>query len=331
MKKVRFPIVWILLLAAICALTAALAKNIKWVRQEFPMDGSNVSQLDSAQIAGKIAKTQKLKNSEALYVNADNFELRLTKNFDFENRGTIRFFYYDKWDVYSAQLRIHPDSGKFFVTERGEWAEQQSVYQLTDYLDALKFLPQAEIGARYPDAQGYLVMLTEGGTPEDFEDVLTYGKDGAGEIDGWQIHLLLIPRYEKAETDAEDTEDAAAGTQWLHLFYENAAAKKRENKRRYVRQHFCRTVFLQIWRLPCGACADMIEERKRVCRARRTEGGAYEADPLCGHPPGFSDADAYDGAAGIGAKYGNAAELCPADGVCAGARGARGSDCGRPV
>lgn len=122
MKKVRFPIVWILLLAAICALTAALAKNIKWVRQEFPMDGSNVSQLDSAQIAGKIAKTQKLKNSEALYVNADNFELRLTKNFDFENRGTIRFFYYDKWDVYSAQLRIHPDSGKFFVTERGEWA-----------------------------------------------------------------------------------------------------------------------------------------------------------------------------------------------------------------
>lgn len=67
-------------------------------------------------------------------------------------------------------------------------------------------------------------MLTEGGTPEDFEDVLTYGKDGAGEIDGWQIHLLLIPRYEKAETDAEDTEDAAAGTQWLHLFYENAAA-----------------------------------------------------------------------------------------------------------
>ena len=118
MKKIKFPIVWILLLAAICALTAALAKNIKWVRQEFPMDGSNVSQLDSAQIAGKIAKTQKLKNSEALYVNADNFELRLTKEFDFENGGTIRFFYYNKWGVYSAQLRIFSDSGKFFVTER---------------------------------------------------------------------------------------------------------------------------------------------------------------------------------------------------------------------
>ena len=188
------------------------------------MDGSNVSQLDSAQIAGKIVKTQKLKNSEALYVNADNFELRLTKDFDFENGSTIRFFYYDKWDVYSAQLRIFSDSGKFFVTKRGEWAEQQSVYQLTDYLDALKYLPQAEIGARYPDAQGYLVMLTEEGTPEDFEDVLTYRAGGAGEIDGWQIHLLLIPRYEKAETDAEGTEDAVAGTQRLHLFYENAAA-----------------------------------------------------------------------------------------------------------
>ena len=224
MKKIKFPIVWILLLAAICALTAALAKNIKWVRQEFPMDGNNVSQLDSAQIAGKIAKTQKLKNSEALYANADNFELRLTKDFDFENGGTIRFFYYDKWDVYSAQLRIFSDSGKFFVTERGKWAEQQSIYQLTDYLDALKYLPQAQIQTLYPDAQGYLVMLTEEGTPEDFEDVLTYRAGGAGEIDGWQIHLLLIPRYEKAETDAESTEDAAAGARRLHLFYENAAA-----------------------------------------------------------------------------------------------------------
>ena len=219
MKKVRFPIVWILLLAAICALTAALAKNIKWVRQEFPMDGSNVSQLDSAQIAGKIAKTQKLKNSEALYVNADNFELRLTKDFDFENGGTIRFFYYDKWDVYSAQLRIHPDSGKFFVTERGEWAEQQSVYQLTDYLDALKYLPQAEIRARFPDAEGFYVSLTEEGTPEDYEDALTYRANGAGEISGWQIHLALTPRQEHLQMGEEAASAQEAKT--LHLFYEN--------------------------------------------------------------------------------------------------------------
>lgn len=219
MKKVRFPIVWILLLAAICALTAALAKNIKWVRQEFPMDGSNVSQLDSAQIAGKIAKTQKLKNSEALYVNADNFELRLTKNFDFENRGTIRFFYYDKWDVYSAQLRIFSDSGKFFVTERGEWAEQQSVYQLTDYLDALKYLPQAEIRARFPDAEGFYVSLTEEGAPEDYEDTLTYRANGAGEISGWQIHLALTPRQEHLQMGEEAASAQEAKT--LHLFYEN--------------------------------------------------------------------------------------------------------------
>ena len=219
MKKIKFPIVWILLLAAICALTAALAKNIKWVRQEFPMDGSNVSQLDSAQIAGKILKTQKLKNSEALYVNADNFELRLTKDFDFENGGTIRFFYYDKWDVYSAQLRIFSDSGKFFVTERGEWAEQQSVYQLTDYLDALKYLPQAEIRARFPDAEGFYVSLTEEGAPEDYEDTLTYRASGAGEISGWQIHLALTPRQEHLQMGEEAASVQEAKT--LHLFYEN--------------------------------------------------------------------------------------------------------------
>ena len=219
MKKIKFPIVWILLLAAICALTAALAKNMKWVRQEVPMDGSNVSQLDSAQIAGKIAKTQKLKNSEALYVNADNFELRLTKEFDFENSGTIRFFYYNKWEVYSAQLRIHPDSGKFFMTERGEWAEQQSVYQLTDYLDALKYLPQAEIRARFPDAEGFYVSLTEEGTPEDYEDTLTYRANGAGEISGWQIHLALTPRQEHLQMGEEAASAQEAKT--LHLFYEN--------------------------------------------------------------------------------------------------------------
>ena len=219
MKKIKFPIVWILLLAAICALTAALAKNIKWVRQEFPMGGSNVSQLDSAQIAGKIAKTQKLKNSEALYVNADNFELRLTKEFDFENGGTIRFFYYNKWEVYSAQLRIFSDSGKFFVTERGEWAEQQSVYQLTDYLDALKYLPQAEIRARFPDAEGFYVSLTEEGTPEDYEDTLTYRANGAGEISGWQIHLALTPRQEHLQMGEEAASAQEAKT--LHLFYEN--------------------------------------------------------------------------------------------------------------
>ena len=67
------------------------------------------------------------------------------------------------------------------------------------------------------------MVLTEGGTPEDFADVLTYGKDGAEEIGGWQIHLLLIPRYEKAQTDAQGAEDASTGTQRLHLFYENAA------------------------------------------------------------------------------------------------------------
>ena len=183
------------------------------------MDGSNVSQLDSAQIAGKIAKTQKLKNSEALYVNADNFELRLTKNFDFENRGTIRFFYYDKWDVYSAQLRIHPDSGKFFVTERGEWAEQQSVYQLTDYLDALKYLPQAEIRARFPDAEGFYVSLTEEGAPEDYEDTLTYRASGAREISGWQIHLALTPRQEHLQMGEEAA--SAQEAKSLHLFYEN--------------------------------------------------------------------------------------------------------------
>ena len=224
MKKTKLPVAWLIFLAAVCALAATVLQSARKTEQEFPMAGKNVSQLDTEQILTHIRKAQRCGKNTAFYVNGDNFELQLTADFELTDGGTVRFFYPEGNTTYSAQLRIFSDSGKFFVTERGEWAEQQSVYQLTDYLDALKYLPQAQIQTLYPDAQGYLVMLTEGGTPEDFEDVLTYGKDGAGEIDGWQNHLLLIPCYEKAETDAEGTEDAAAGTQRLHLFYENAAA-----------------------------------------------------------------------------------------------------------
>lgn len=219
MKKTKLPVAWIIFLAAVCALAATVLQSARKAEHEFPMAGKNVSQLDTEQIISHVKKTQKCRKNTDLYVNGDNFDLQLTTDFDLTDGGAVRFFYPDGKTTYSAQLRIFSDSGKFFVTQRSEWTQQQTQYQLADYLDALKYLPQAEIRARFPDAEGFYVSLTEEGTPEDYEDALTYRANGAGEISGWQIHLALTPRQEHLQMGEEAASAQEAKT--LHLFYEN--------------------------------------------------------------------------------------------------------------
>ena len=90
-------------------------------------------------------------------------------------------------------------------------------YGVSDKVE--KYLPQAEIRARFPDAEGFYVSLTEEGAPEDYEDTLTYRASGAGEISGWQIHLALTPRQEHLQMGEEAASAQEAKT--LHLFYEN--------------------------------------------------------------------------------------------------------------
>ena len=219
MKKTKLPVAWLIFLAAVCALAATVLQSARKTEQEFPMAGKNVSQLDTEQIISHVKKTQKCRKNTDLYVNGDNFDLQLTADFDLTDGGAVRFFYPDGKTTYSAQLRIFSDSGKFFVTQRSEWTQQQTQYQLADYLDALKYLPQAEIRARFPDAEGFYVSLTEEGAPEDYEDTLTYRASGAGEISGWQIHLALTPRQEHLQMGEKAASAQEAKT--LHLFYEN--------------------------------------------------------------------------------------------------------------
>ena len=219
MKKIKLPVAWIIFLAAVCALAATVLQSARKAEQEFSMTGKNISQLDTEQIISHVKKTQKCRKNTDLYVNGDNFDLQLTTDFDLTDGGAVRFFYPDGKTTYSAQLRIFSDSGKFFVTQRSEWTQQQTQYQLADYLDALKYLPQAEIRARFPDAEGFYVSLTEEGAPEDYEDTLTYRASGAGEISGWQIHLALTPRQEHLQMGEEVA--PAQEVQALHLFYEN--------------------------------------------------------------------------------------------------------------
>ena len=191
--------------AAVCFLTNPPAGR------EFPMNGTNIADLNPREIVEQIAKLEKLEDVSHLYVNGDNFELNFTHDFQWEDSGTVRFFYLRDQQTYSAQLRIFPDEGKYFVTEATQWPEQDSYFMLQTYLEALKYLPQEAIRDRIPDAEGYCVYQVEDGTPASVVPAWTYTADGLGAIGGWYIHLAVVPNFGGSEgTPAKEA---------LHFFY----------------------------------------------------------------------------------------------------------------
>ena len=208
------PAFWLIILAiAACAVVAVCFLTNPKAEQEFPINGHNISELDTMQIIDKISKAENLDDGSLLCVNPDNFDLTLTSGFDWASDGAIRFFYTSGETTYSAQLRMFHDTDKFFITERTKWAEQKQVYKLFDYLNALKYMPQAEIQALSPDADGYSVSLVSDGAPGDYSRALMYSSDGIENIDGWYIHLLLHPLH---ETNGAYT---GRGDEAIHLFY----------------------------------------------------------------------------------------------------------------
>lgn len=212
------PAFWVVALSLIaCAAAAVCFLTNPSPSRDFPMQGTNISDLDSQRIVEQIAQMEKLENEVHLYVNGDNFEIDLTRDFRWKNDGTVRFFYLRNQKTYSAQLRVFPDENRYFVTEAGQWPEQDRYFMLQTYLEALQYLPQAEIRTFLPEAVGYVVHLTEGGAPDSVDRVVTYTAQGVCAIDGWYIHLRVDPIYEGDEgVRAEEA---------VHLFYgrENAA------------------------------------------------------------------------------------------------------------
>lgn len=210
----RQPRFWIItvsvvicVIAAICFLTNPPAPR------EFALNGRNVSSLNTNLILEKIAEAEKLEDSSQLNVNADNFDLMLTSGFDWANDGAIRFFYAKRDKTYSAQLRMFHEDKKYFITERTEWINQNRIFKLRHFLEALKHMPQEEIRQLSPDADGYSVMQVDYGTPADFIRVLTYSADGVMELNGWYIHLAIQPLYEV------DGAYNGFGAELIHLFY----------------------------------------------------------------------------------------------------------------
>lgn len=154
-----------------------------------------------------------MKDSSLLCVNADNFDLQFTSDFEWANDGAIRFFYTDTDSTYSAQLRMFHTQKQYYITERTKWVEQDQIYKLSDYLNALKYMPQEEIRKLSQGADGYSVLQLADGTPSDYERVLTYSASGLKDIDGWYIHLEVLPLHEV------NGAYNGSGDEAIHLFY----------------------------------------------------------------------------------------------------------------
>ena len=77
------PTFWIVLVSVvICAVVAVCFLTNPKAERRFPISGENVSDMEPAQIVEKIAAVEGLKDSSLLCVNADNFDLQFTSDFE---------------------------------------------------------------------------------------------------------------------------------------------------------------------------------------------------------------------------------------------------------
>ena len=207
----RKPGTWLIAAAlAACVAAAVCFLTDPPVSRRFPMGGNGVSDLEPQQIVEQIKRIETLDSGAEPYVNADQFDLLLTSDFQWDGSGAVRFFYFRDQATYSAQLRLFTEEQRYFVTESQEWPEQSRIFRLQNYLEALKHMPQTEIRQLSPDADGYSVVLMENGSPGDWERSITYDAGGTGPLDGWYIHLAVLPLHEDRGSSGDET---------IHLFY----------------------------------------------------------------------------------------------------------------
>ena len=179
--------------------------------RSFSMSGDNVSNLNPEVIVERILDVEDITNS-GVYMNSMNFSLQVDSDFNWADSQAVTYFFTKSKTTYKGQLRIFPHEEKYFLTEPSEGQEQQSIFLLQHYLEAIKYLPQYDIQQMAP-ADQYIIQHREEGTPKDYERVITYTPDGAKEIEGWNIHLQIQPLHQDG--------DAYSGTgeEVIDVFY----------------------------------------------------------------------------------------------------------------
>ena len=208
----RKPTFWIIVTAlVVCVVVAVCFLTDPNPSREFSMSGDNVSNLNPEAIVERILDIEDITNS-GVYMNSMNFSLQVDSDFNWVDSQAVTYFFTKSKTTYKGQLRIFPHEEKYFLIEPSEGQEQQSIFLLQHYLEAIKYLPQYEIQQMAP-ADQYIIQYREEGTPKDYERVITYTLDGAKEIEGWNIHLQIQPLHQDG--------DAYSGTgeEVIDVFY----------------------------------------------------------------------------------------------------------------
>lgn len=209
------PAFWVIIASiAVCAVLAACFLTNPAESHTIPMKGQNIADLEPQKIVDEIHKMEEIDADISLYTNEASLPLlRLNNAFEWWDFEHMPFFYTEKQKTYYVQFKAYGDT--YSLTERREWPEQNTAYHFQHYLEALKYLPQEYIKQAAPGADKYVVEFLDNGTPEDYDHVVTYTRNGVGAIDDWYIHLKIQPLY----MQTEDTYEGRGGAETIHVFY----------------------------------------------------------------------------------------------------------------
>ncbi|MFI3255546.1 MAG: M56 family metallopeptidase [Eubacteriales bacterium] len=157
-----------------------------------------IADLSVAEICYKIGNAVGVKGSDLKISAYEDFPLSLNENFEIEDNGLKRFYYFDDSQYKSRQLLLFHEKGEgdFFITDGYDWTEQgDSVYSFTYYFEALKYLPQDEILALSPiDVTGFSIYLDgDVFAYEPQEREIYYTENGMETLDSWLIPLVIQP------------------------------------------------------------------------------------------------------------------------------------------
>ena len=214
----RKPAFWIIVTAlVVCVVVAVCFLTDPNPSREFSMSGENVSNLNPEAIVERIMDIENIDNS-GVYMNSMNFSLQVDSDFNWADSQAITYFFTKSKTTYKGQLRIFPHEEKHFLTEHSVDQEQQSIFLLRHYLEAIKYLPQDAIRQMAP-ADRYIIEHREEGRPSYYDRVITYSSDGVQPIDGWYIHLRIQPLH------ADGGAFSGTGEEVIELFYGSSNGK----------------------------------------------------------------------------------------------------------
>ena len=214
--------IFALVLAGVLLLACACCGGLS--NRSFPMQGTNLSDLQPEEIIRNIVRITGA-TDDNIAVPVWNFisGLHVTGDFDWYMDGAISLVAFSKKRLVgtrdcSCQLHINLEDSQFYVTEPSKLTSYFTRrFDLKDYLEALKYLPQEQIRRLMgwqPDMYSINIVLMDS-MPDDDKPCIFYDMNGLVEERNWQIRLDILPMKRSESDDGY----AGVGEDFIHLFY----------------------------------------------------------------------------------------------------------------